>query len=64
MGGMNQDLARQYRDAMDEFCSLVTGLSVLGADETSELRQRLQQAEKRCEEIQTALFDARSTANR
>jgi hypothetical protein len=60
---MKQDLARQYREAMEEFCSLVTGLSLLGADD-AELRDRLRAAEARCSEVRAALFDAASTPSR
>jgi hypothetical protein len=58
---MNQDLAREYREAMEEFCNLVTGLRLLGADEDDELRLRLERAEQRCTEARTALYDARRT---
>jgi hypothetical protein len=58
---MKQDLAREYREAMEEFCSLMTGLSLFGADETGELQQRIQQAETRCAQVRAALYDALGT---
>jgi hypothetical protein len=60
---MKQDLAREYREAMEEFCNLMTGLSLLGADD-SELQQRLHLAETRCAEVRAALYDALGTPNR
>jgi hypothetical protein len=58
---MDQNLAREYREAMEEFCNLVTGRSILAEDETGELRLRLQCVEQRCAEARDALYDAPRT---
>ena len=55
---MNRDLAREYREAMEEFCSLVTGLAVLGEDDRAELRARITAAQSRCDHARVALYSA------
>lgn len=55
---MNRDLAREYREAMEEFCNLMTGLAVLGEDDDGELRLRIEAAQNRCDQVRTALYDA------
>jgi hypothetical protein len=59
---MKKNLAREYREAMEEFCNLVTGRSILTEDEAGELRLRLQCVEQRCAEARDALNDARRTS--
>jgi hypothetical protein len=58
---MKENLAREYQEAMEEFCNLMTGLSLLAEDERGELRFRLRLAEQRCAELRAALYDARRT---
>jgi hypothetical protein len=61
---MNRDLAREYREAMEEFCNLLTGLKLLGDDAADDLRSRIEAAQDRCDQVRIALFAARSTPNR
>jgi hypothetical protein len=55
---MKQELASQYRQAVEEFCDLIIGSKVLNSTEDEEVRTRIEAAERRCEAMRSALFDA------
>jgi hypothetical protein len=55
---MNRDLAREYREAMEEFCSLLTGRAVLGVEDAEDLYARIQAAQDRCDRMGAALYNA------